>query len=353
MRRTLHRRLVSARGLVAVVAAVCVVGLVLVVVVLRGGQHEPPDGAPTTGQETSPSPESQDPAPTEPDPVEARSSLTVPGSTTFAVGSFRAEAGSTYLIRFDLSTLKSAAGPGAAMYLGASFRCGPEEEGRGGESRGGTQNLLPGEPVTLTNHVLIRATQDQVITCSVSVSCPFEDIDSVGARIPLAATWQAEAVVGTAVETEAQARLPRTVGAGGSEYAFTQWFPAEEVSGSELRVRSSLHLTTCTGVNGSQEAGRTWCSAEDVDVAGSRFGAELRVDVVDEQGRACESIKVSTVHEDLSLERHHRLLAMQTVAKVPRELCGDRVRVGVRVTDSGPAPLVMHASNSSLITTVE
>src|SRR5699024_1502677 len=118
--------------------------------------------------------------PTGPEPGEARSSLTVPGSTTFAVGSFRAEAGSAYLVRFDLGTLKSAADPGAAMYRGVSFRCGPEEEGRGRESRGGTQNLLLGEPVTLTNHVLVRATQDQVITCSVSVSCPFEDIDSVG-----------------------------------------------------------------------------------------------------------------------------------------------------------------------------
>lgn len=346
MPRPSRRRPAPGQVYIAVVAAVCVVGLVLFAVLHGGGRHEPPDGSSTIGSRTST-------GTSDPGPVNERSSLTVPGSTTFAVGNFRAEAGSTYLVRFDLSTLKSATDPGAAMYLGTSFRCGPDEEGRGGESRGGTQNLLPGEPVTFTNHVLVRATHDQVITCSVSVSSPFEGIDSVGSHIPLEANWQAEAVDGTAVETAAQARLPRTVAVGRTEYAFAEWFPAADLSGQELRVTSSLHLTTCTGVNGSQEDGHTWCSANDLDTAGSSFNAELRIDVVDERGRACESVETSSVRERLSLERHHRLLAMEVAARVPEDLCGDRVRVGVCLTDAGPAPLVVHASNSSLITTVD
>lgn len=238
------------------------------------------------------------------------------------------------------------------MYVGVSFRCGPEGEELGTQSRGGTQNILPGERVTLENRILLTPPRDGVISCEVSASTPYDDIPSVGTRLPLIAQWEATRVDGSAKEAVPGARLPTVIAPGARQYAFTQWLPADEVVGRRIDLLSSLHLTTCTGVNGSNEDGTTWCAPGTIDVAGSRYQAEARLDVVDADGRACQSLGNSQHGEPLTRARHHRLLPLEAGWEIPAELCGDRVRATVVVENDGPAPLVVHRSNSSMITLI-
>lgn len=188
-----------------------------------------------------------------------REPLTLPQTFRFAQGEFYLQAGSTYLVSFDLSTVKPEEAPGAGMYLEVSFSC-TTEDGRGVGSIGGTENLLPAEPVSYVNHLLVEPQADGVHSCSVRVNAPYDDVAAAGTTIDLTAHCWVTEIDGSAHQAVAEEHLPQTITPGRPEVAIQQEIPADELAATSLEVLSSLQVTTCTGINGSTENGRTWCT---------------------------------------------------------------------------------------------
>lgn len=132
---------------------------------------------------------------------------------------------------------------------------------------------------------------------------------------------------------------------------FSEVVPLSELAEGHLHMNASLNLTTCTGVGGSREDGRTWCGEDDIDTRASTFEVETRMDVIGANGAVCGAIDSSRESMHLERFRHHQLLHVERYAEVPEELCGDRVRISLLVANTGPASLVVHRQNSSMITT--
>lgn len=103
-------------------------------------------------------------------------------------------------------------------------------------------------------------------------------------------------------------------------------------------------------MNGSHEDGRAWCSEKALDEKGSRVTLQARLELVDADGEVCERLEASRLPTDrIDLYRHHRLLALDLAAALPERACGGRARAIVSVRNDGPAPLVVHRTNSSLL----
>lgn len=340
--RTTRWRIAGGAALVALVLMITVAGLRGE---LRNDPANPPSEAPQSTNSPAPT---LPPAALPPVSVVDDAPLTLPQELRAAHGDFYLEAGQAYLARVDVSTVKPVGEPGLAMYLGVTFSCAGED----GVSEwiGGTENLLRGEPVTFTNQMVLQSEQAQVVSCSVRANAPYDDVAAAGATIEIDFRWSVTEVNGKATATPSEERLPMTVDAGARAFAFTESFAAEDLTAGRVEMLSSLHLTTCTVVNGSREEGRTWCAEEDLHEAGSEFDAELRVDLIDGDGEICETVGREITTETLPLERHHQLLPLSAVFDLPENLCGDTVRASVVVDNRGPASLVVHASNSSLIT---
>lgn len=141
-----------------------------------------------------------------------------------------------------------------------------------------------------------------------------------------------------------------TVAAGSREFAFSQLVSGSGFEGGQLRVLASLHVTTCTGVNGSREKGKAWCAGQDIDESGNTFAAETRLDVIGDDGTVCGTLDVEKREVEIDKWRHHQLLHLDRKVAVPAELCGSRLRVSVVVDNQGPAAIVVHGQNSSLVT---
>lgn len=334
-----------------IIAVVALLALVLVAVLLvRGGDGDDtapdsPSGSPT---QSSPTP-TLPPAPAPPVSVVDEASLTLPEELRAADGSFYLERGTSYLASFEVSTVKPPDEPGLAMYLGITFSCTGADGGTS-EWIGGTENLLVDQPVTYRNQLLLEPQQSQVVSCSVRANAPYDDVAAAGATIDLDITWSVRAGGDGAVSTPSEQRLPMTIGAGEREVVFLETLPVGDAQDRQVQLLSSLHVTTCTVVNGSREAGRTWCEEDDLDERGSDFDVELRVDVLDETGERCGSVGAVAEPVQLPLERHHQLVSRDEVFDVSGTLCGPMLRTAVVVDNRGPASLVVHESNSSLIT---
>lgn len=324
--------------------------VVLTLVVALGLLQQGPEGDSVVTSSPSPT-ESLPPQ----DPVEqsGTASMTVPEETRFAGGEFPARAGSTYLVTFELGSEKPEGSGGESMYLGVTLGCSPEAGGPGA-SIGGTQNILTGEPSSYTNQFLFTAEVDGQVECSFKASAPYDDVASVDTTFDLVGTWRAEPVVGAAFEAPAAKRLPMTIPAGGQKAAFTHSIPLEDLIGDGLRVLTSLHVTTCTGINGSREGGRAWCSEGDLDEKGSTAAMETRIELLAPDGEVCDVIatqKSPAVH--VSVYRHHYLMSQELEAHIPADPCSDAALVTVLADNGGPAPLVVHESNSSLVVVEE
>lgn len=330
-------------------AALAALLLVIAITGLRGELgNDPAEPSPESSESMdSPTP-TVPPAFVPPVSVADDAPLMLPQELRAAHGDFYLEAGQAYLARVEVSTVKPVEQPGLGMYLGVTFSCAGED----GLSEwiGGTENLLPGEPVTFTNQMVLQVEQAQVVTCSVRANAPYDDVAAAGATIELDFRWSVTKTDGKATTTSSEQRLPMTVDTDARAFAFTESFAAEGLAAGRVEMLSSLHLTTCTVVNGSREEGQTWCTEDDLHEDGSEFDAELRVDVLDENGEICETLGRELTTETLSLERHHQLLPLSAEFDLPEDLCGDTVRTSVVVDNLGPAPLVVHASNSSFIT---
>lgn len=345
------RRGANARRWLGGAAVLLITVLVLSVGVVLGIRGDP-------GSPTDAGPAGSDPTVSSPTPPPALGtpytrvddvSLTLPEEVRAAHGTFFIEGGTSYVATFAVSTVKPPEEPGLGMYLGVTFSCAGEDGGVT-EWIGGTENLLRGEPVTYRNQLLLTPEADQVVSCSVRANAPYDDVAAAGATIELDIEWRVAEAGGQAVSSDPEKRLPMTVDRGSRAFAFTEQIELPAHRLQAVTMLSSLHLTTCTVVNGSREDGRTWCAQDDLDEKGSTFDVELRIDVLDANGDACAVLGTKTVTESLRLERHHQLLPLAAEFTVPAQLCGSTLRAAVVVDNRGPASLVVHASNSSLIT---
>lgn len=334
-------------------AASLVVLLVVAIVGVRVGFLGEPSSSTDPGQSASettaaPSP-MLPPAPVTPYSVIDEVPLTLPQELRAAHGSFFLEGGTSYVATFTVSTVKPPDEPGLGMYLGVTFSC-TGADGSGSEWIGGTENLLRGESATYRNQLLLTPETDEVVSCSVRANAPYDDVAAAGATVDLDIHWRVAEAEGQSVSTPPEGRLPMTVDRETRAFAFTEQIAVRDRGPQTVSMLSSLHLTTCTIVNGSREDGRTWCAKDDLDEKGSTFDAEVRVDVLDGKGEVCATLGKKAVTEMLPLERHHQLLPLTAEFTVPEKLCGSTLRASVVVENHGPASLVVHASNSSLIT---
>lgn len=331
------------RLLVPIAAVVTVLAIVVVVVLLRGGgASAPPTGSPATAPVTPP------PFPSAPVSVVDEAALTVPQETRFAQSTFWAEAGTTYLVTMDLTSTKPEGSEGRSMYLGVTLSCSPQAGGPG-ISAGGTQNMLTGEETEYRNQGLISVPEDGPVDCSIRANAPYDDVASSGTTFDVDGTWRAVAVGKRSAQAPTD-DLPRTVAAGDDLVVLTEDLPLDDAAGTDLQVLLSLHLTTCTGVNGSRENGRAWCSPDQVDQAGSTATVIVRADLLDADGKVCAELGgTSTKPDRIDRYRHHRLLSLELEPTLPAEPCGDTVQVSASVANEGPAPLVVHQLNSSLV----
>lgn len=328
--------------------------LIIVIGVLRLDGNEAPRPIPTSASSTSNPGPMVLAVPVAPASRIDTASLTVPEETRFAASEFAVTGGVEYLVAFALDTEKPAGSDGYAMYLGVTFSCSPQGEGGAGGSVGGTQNLLTGEPTTYRNQMLLTPVTDGVVSCTIKASAPYDDVASAGTSFGMTATWKAEAVDRAGYSAPADERLPMTISSGGTAAAFTQNLLVEDLTHGRLRALTSLHVTTCTIVNGSREAGRTWCAEGELDEEGSVVSASLRVELLAADGTVCDVVaEQSAPEEHVDLYRHHQLLFQEAAVQIPGEPCGDSVRVTASVDNAGPAPLVVHQNNSSLIVVAE
>lgn len=327
--------------LLAGLGLLLVLAVVVAIVMIRGaGDDAPTDPAPTTAAPTPP------PYPEAPASVSGRATLTVPEEPRFAEGTFWARAGQEYLVTVDVTSEKPEGSGGDAMYLGVTLSCSPQAGGAG-ITAGGTQNMLTGEETTYRNQGLVTVAEDGPVDCSIKLSAPYDDVASAGTTFDVDGTWRA-AAAGADSRQASTDGLPRTVDPGPAQAVLSTEAPVE--AGGDLRALTSLHLTTCTIVNGSREDGRAWCDEADLDEAGSTVQLTATAQLLDTSGEVCQELDATTTTPDhIDEYRHHRLIPVELDVTVPQKPCGTTVRVSVAVTNDGPAPLVVHRSNSSLV----
>ncbi|HEX7350866.1 hypothetical protein [Brachybacterium sp.] len=64
----------------------------------------------------------------------------------------------------------------------------------------------------------------------------------------------------------------------------------------------------------------------------------------------CDALGADSTDPDhIDLYRHHRVLSLELVEELPEDPCGQTVRMSASVHNEGPAPVVVHRSNSSLV----
>lgn len=280
--------------------------------------------------------------------VQESVTLTVPDTLRMESHAFDARAGSTYLLAFETTTSKPADSPGDAMYFGAGLACGGPEGGTL-RSVGGTQNVRTGEEVTLQNQFLLEIEETGQHSCRLTLNSPNPEAAASGTTAEMTSQWSATLLDDAAFEATAEDRLPRVVDSGERSAAFRYELDLEEVPERRLDLLSTLHLTTCTGTNGSREDGRTWCVEDDVDIEGSTVEATYSAEVLDADGEVCDSRELATTRTEIVRFTHHRVLPTEHRAREPMSTCGDTVRYVVTVVNDGPAPVVIHRSNSTLL----
>lgn len=342
--RSPHRR----SGWITVGAALGAVLVVALALILQGRPEVPPAPESASGSpNVSPPPFFEAPFSRVDD-----TTLTVPERTRFARGTFWASAGVDYLVTMDLQAAKPEDSGGRSMYLGVTLSCTPRSGGKG-ISAGGTQNLLTGEEATYRNQGVISVSEDGAVDCSIKASAPYDDVASKGTTFPVSGTWKVVRVDGAA-RTASDERLPRTLADGDGDDVMTLDLPVKLEVSNEVRALTTLHLTTCTGLGGSQEDGRTWCPAAGLDGEGSALSAEVRAELVDADGTVCDDLgTVAMSPERIDVYRHHRVLSFELVQDLPGTLCAKTVRLTVSVHNHGPAALVVHRSNSTLVGVVD
>lgn len=351
MARTATQRARWWRWPATIAAVLMVLALALLLLMRSGGLVEPTTvpGPSVSDGGTPDTPAAAEPTePTPPFSVVDRSPLTLPEQVRFGDGAVALEAGSTYLVRFDLTTVKPESAPGVGMYLNVSFSC-QQRGGAGAGSIGGTENLLPGKPVTYTNQLLLRPTRDGVYRCGVLASAPNDKVAAKGTTVELDASWRVTEVDAVAEQADTARTLPLTLPSGDTTSPLQARVPFDDAA--TLDGLLTLHVTTCTGVNGSREGGRAWCSDPVIDERGNTMTVTLRTELLDGHGKACAVVDETTQRVRIDKWVHHDLIPMRVQAGLPARPCGEMARTTVTVHNEGPAAVVLHEANSSLIMT--
>lgn len=332
-------------GSVVVVTVLLAIGIWATI---SGPQQEPASiESPAASSSAPPSPTLL-PAAEPPVGVEDRASLTLPEEVRLAAGTMYLRAGESYLVRFDLSTVKPRSASGVGMYLGVSFSC-VTADGTGAGSIGGTENLVPGEPVSYRNTLVLEPRKDGIHRCNVLANAPYDNVGAKGTTVQLDAYWRVDRIAeGDAVEqADADQTLPRLLPADESSVVLEQTVTARPQD--VVTALATVHMTTCTGVNGSREQGRTWCRTSAIDERGNTVSARLLIDLVDSSGKVCDHLADETRTVGIDKWVHHDLLSFDEVGAMPTEPCSRTARVRIQLTNSGPAGLVVHGKNSSLV----
>lgn len=340
-----RQRGMPARPVVVLVVLVAlVIGVVAIGQRTAGPRTESPEGSPSSSQVQATAP----PFPAAPMSVTDRTTLMVPEEARFAESTFWARAGTAYLVTMDLFSRKPAGSGGRSMYLAVTLSCVPRAGGTG-ISAGGTQNMITAQPTSFANQGLIRVSEDGPVDCSVKASAPYDDVASAGTAFPLETTWRVEAV-GEGSASAPDDSLPTTLESGTTRTVLVLDIPRESVTDGDLRTMTSLHLTTCTIVNGSREDGRAWCEEGSLHEGGSVVAVTLTASLLDDRGEVCAQLGTTSAGPDhIDRYRHHRLLSLDLQSSMPEQPCGDMVRVRADLRNDGPAPLVVHRSNSTLV----
>lgn len=322
--------------------ALTVVLLLIAAVVLLnlpGGEETPPP----TGDPTSATPAEREPL-----EVSESTTLTVPDTQRLESYSFEAEAGSTYLLRFEATTSKPQRSPGDAMYFGSSLACGGPTESTM-RSVGATQNVRTGEEVSLRNQFLLEIEEDGEYACRLLVFSPNAEVAAAGTTAHIEARWSATRAEAGAVEASAGEHLPRLVEPTAGAEAFVQEIDSALVESKELNVLGTVHVTTCTEEEGSSEDGRTWCLENDVDRAGSAVTVTYRLEALGRAGEVCESREVNVAEAQVDRHSHHQVFHVDEHVVLPQDLCGTSARLVVTAENDGPAPLLVHRASSTLV----
>ncbi|GAA1327092.1 hypothetical protein GCM10009592_13560 [Brachybacterium rhamnosum] len=363
------RRHIRRSRWVAAAAALLVVLLVVLVLVLdgrlfsNGGSGEPTAGAtsspggdpsdagggPSDGGSSASDGGGTDAAGTVPFSAVEKMSMRFPSEKRTQSRSFNVEAGETYLLRFDVSTEKPADSPGNGFMLGVRLEC-TDEQGKQVATTGGTQNLLTGDPVTLTNQVVLAPRASGVYRCSLLANAPDAALAAKGTAFALDVTWKVTEPVGVALPAQASTQLPAVIPTGATRQIFSQDVPVASLTQRRLDVLASLYLTSCTGPGGSTEGGTQWCTQEVIDQTGSHYRFEVRYDVIGSDGNVCGTIDSGRREEYLDTYRHHQLYHVEKSVTVPADLCGDTIRTSVNLLNRGPAGLLVHGENTSMVT---
>lgn len=90
-----------------------------------------------------------------------------------------------------------------------------------------------------------------------------------------------------------------------------------------------------------------------MDETGSSFGVTTRVDVIGDDESVCASLAARSQSIDIDKWRHHQLIPLDLPVDVPESLFGDALRVSAVIENREPASLVVHESNTSLITVAD
>ncbi|MEE1650735.1 hypothetical protein V1260_08005 [Brachybacterium sp. J144] len=331
--------------------------VLLAVLVLDGRVTTHPEPAPTADstRPTSPDPSDAGSASASPGPSVApfsavqRLSMTFPEKQRTDRTSFAVEEGETYLLQFDVDAEKPAGSPGYGFMLGLTLQC-TDQDGRGVATLSGTQNLLTGEPVTLSNQLVMTPARDGVITCSMLANAPDADLAAQGTGFAVDVTWKVTEPVGLALPAQPAESLPVVIPASSSQVLLTRDVAVEELAQRRLDVLTSLQLTTCTGPGGSTEDGTQWCTEDVIDPTGSHFRFEVRYDVIGADGQVCGTIDSGRRTEYLDIYRHHQLYHVAKSVAVPTELCGPTIRTSINLRNDGPAGLLVHRAGTSMVT---
>ncbi|MFC7457056.1 hypothetical protein ACFQS2_07660 [Brachybacterium sp. GCM10030267] len=294
-------------------------------------------------------------APMDDDPVVARqtASLTVPESLRLPARSFEAEAGQTYLVQFRAAMEKPPGSQGSAMYFGASLACGGGPDGGTLRSVGGTQNVRTGERVVITNQFLLKVEHTGTHSCRLSVNSPNAEAAAAGVTAEVDSVWLAHRVEGEAFEASAEERLPRVVAPRERAAVFRFTLDHEGDPAVPEQLLSTVHLTACTMVNGSIEDGQAWCESGETDARGSSLELTYREDVLRSDGEVCSSRLLASHDTQIARLTHHQVLDTTLTTTDPPSSCGPTVRYVVAVENAGPAPVVVHRSNTTLIVLAE